>query len=162
MLKIKSGLDKVLQWFCRIIVTIMTILVTYQVVSRYCFNAPSAISEAMARYLFVWLTMYGGAYVFGKRQHMNLSFVRDKFTPRIKTIVEMISELIIGVFAVIVMILGGYVQTTKQMIQADPTTQIPMGYVYSTVLIGGILIVFYAVCNIIILSKQLKSYKEAK
>ncbi|MDR3049904.1 MAG: TRAP transporter small permease [Elusimicrobiota bacterium] len=162
MLKIKSVLDKVLQWFCRVIVTIMTILVTYQVISRYCFNAPSAISEAMARYLFVWLTMYGGAYVFGKRQHMNLSFVRDKFPPKIKTMVEMFGEFVIGVFAVIVMIIGGYVQTTTQMIQADPSTQIPMGYIYSAVPIGGILIVFYAICNEIVLSKQLKSYKEAK
>ncbi|MDR1952313.1 MAG: TRAP transporter small permease [Elusimicrobiota bacterium] len=153
---IKRKIDVFLQWFCIIIVAVMTFFVTYQVITRYLFNSPSAISEALARYLFVWLTMYGGAYVFGKREHMNLGFIRDKMPLKIKTAIEMFSEFVIAVFAVIVMIIGGYIQTSTQMIQADPSTQIPMGYIYSSVMISGILIVFYSLCNEIKLLKKLK------
>lgn len=156
MENIKGKIDVFLQWFCIIIVAIMSFFVTYQVVTRYLFNSPSAISESIARYLFVWLTMYGGAYVFGKREHMNLEFIREKMPLKVRTLVEMLSELLIAIFAVIVMIIGGYIQTSTQMIQADPSTQIPMGYIYSSVMISGILIVFYSICNEIKLFRKLK------
>jgi TRAP-type C4-dicarboxylate transport system permease small subunit len=154
---LKKIVDTFLQWFCIIIVAVMAIFVTYQVVTRYFFNNPSAVSEALARYLFIWLTMYGGAYVFGKREHMNLEFIRSKFPIKIKTCLEMFSELIIAVFASTVMVIGGYIQTTTQMIQADPSTQVPMGIIYSSVLGGGIFILFYFVCNEIELIKKFKS-----
>jgi TRAP-type C4-dicarboxylate transport system permease small subunit len=135
----------------------MTFLVTYQVITRYIFNNPSAISEALARYLFVWLTMFGGAYVFGKREHMNLNFIRDQFPPKGKVILEMISEFLIAVFAIMVMIYGGKIYALKQMIQIDPSMQIPMGYIYASLPMAGYLILFYFICNEIELFKKLKS-----
>ncbi|MDR1952316.1 MAG: TRAP transporter small permease [Elusimicrobiota bacterium] len=157
MKKIKDYVDTILQWFCISILVVMTILVTYQVITRYIFNNPSAISEALARYLFVWLTMYGGAYVFGRREHMNLSFIRDKFPPKIKTILEMTSEFLVAIFAAAIMIYGGKFYVSQQMIQLDPSMQIPMGYIYSSLPIGGILILFYFVCNELDLLKKLKN-----
>ncbi|MDR2772614.1 MAG: TRAP transporter small permease [Elusimicrobiota bacterium] len=156
MKKIKGFVDTILQWFCIAIVAVMAVLVTYQVVTRYVFNNPSAISEALARYLFVWLTMYGGAYVFGKRDHMNLSFVRDRFSPKIKLILMMVSEFLIAIFAFSVMIIGGKSYTLQQMIQLDPSMQIPMGYIYSSLPIAGVLILFYFICNELELFRQLK------
>ncbi|MDR0485209.1 MAG: TRAP transporter small permease [Elusimicrobiota bacterium] len=157
MKSIKSVVDKVLQWFCIVIVAVMTVLVTYQVVTRYFLNDPSAISEALARYLFVWLTCFGGAYVFGKRGHMNLGFIRDKFPIKIKISIEMLSEFLIMLFAVFVMIYGGRVYAARQMIQLDPSMQIPMGYIYASLPIAGCLMFFYFICNEIDLYQQLKS-----
>lgn len=156
-MKVKNAVNKVLQWFCIIILAIMTFLVTYQVITRYIFNNPSAISEALARYLFVWLTMFGGAYVFGKREHMNINYARNKFPPKVKTILEMISEFLIAAFAVLVMVYGGRIYASKQMIQLDPSMQIPMGYIYASLPLAGCLIVFYFVCNEIELFGKLKN-----
>ncbi|MDR3049907.1 MAG: TRAP transporter small permease [Elusimicrobiota bacterium] len=155
MTAIKNAVDKFLQWFCIVIVVLMTFFVTYQVATRYLFNAPSAISEALARYLFVWLTMFGGAYVFGKREHMNLNFIRDKCSPKIKTILELISEFLIVVFAVMVMIYGGFVYASKQMIQVDPSLNISMGYIYGSLVLSGVLILFYFTFNARELIKKL-------
>jgi len=154
---IRKKVDKALQWFCLSIVAVMTVLVTYQVITRYLFNAPSAVSEICARSLFVWLTMYGGAYVFGKRAHMNVEFVRSKLPPKIKTIVEMFSELVIAFFVVLIMIYGGFKQASNQMIQVEAILQIPMGYIYSAIPIAGLLILFYFFCNEAALYKKLKN-----
>ena len=54
----------------------------------------------MVTYGFIWLAMLGGAYVFGKRDHMAMTFVLDKFHGRVKTIIEMINELIIVLFGI--------------------------------------------------------------
>jgi TRAP-type C4-dicarboxylate transport system permease small subunit len=137
-------------------VSAMSILVLYQVITRYIFNAPSNISEVVARSLFVWLTMFGGAFVFGRREHMNIEFIRSKFPPKIKICIEMFSELVIAVFAVLVMIIGGFWQASNQMIQVESMTQIPMGYIYSAIPISGILILFYFACNTYDLYRKLK------
>ena len=62
---LKSWVDKIISSACILIVGAMTILVTYQVVARYLFNSPSAVSEVLSRYLFIWLVLFGSAYVFG-------------------------------------------------------------------------------------------------
>ena len=100
MNSIRKILDKILEVACILIFGIMTILVVYQVVTRYVFQSPSSWSESVVTYGFIWLAMLGGAYVFGKRDHMAMTFVLDKFHGRVKTIIEMINELIIVLFGI--------------------------------------------------------------
>ncbi len=154
MTAIKKVIDRAVEWVCIFLLGIMTVLVTYQVVTRYFFNAPSAISEVLAKYLFVWLIMICGAYVFGLREHMNIAFLREKLPVKARLVVEMISELLIVLFALTVMIIGGYKGAVKQMIQLDSALQIPVGVIYAVLPISGILIAFYFVYNISRLAKQ--------
>ena len=78
MEKMKKLFDRVLEVSCIALMSVMTILVTYQVITRYIFNKPSAVSEVLARYMFVWMVLLCAAYVFGLREHMNIPFVKDK------------------------------------------------------------------------------------
>ena len=73
--KIKFVVDKVIEVISTILLAIMTVLVVYQVVTRYVFNAPSAISEILSQYLFVWMIMFGSAYVYGSREHLTIDIV---------------------------------------------------------------------------------------
>ena len=154
MEKIKSILDKIIEKFCIIIMGVMTLLVTWQVITRYFFNNPSIVTEQTSQYLFVWLVMYGSAYVFGKREHMQISFIRDLDSPAIRKIIDIIQEIIITVFVITVMIYGGYFTSLRQMGQVDAALQIPMGVVYSAIPISGIFIIFYAILNITKISKR--------
>jgi TRAP-type C4-dicarboxylate transport system permease small subunit len=155
MAQAKKIVDTALQWFSIMIVAVMTILVTYQVVTRYVFNNPSAVSEAAARYLFVWLTMFGGAYVFGKREHMNLTFISAKLNPKGQIILQIVSEALILVFALAVMSYGGKLYADMQLVQIDPSLNIPMAYIYWALPASGVLILFYTICNEIALVKKL-------
>ncbi|GHT85510.1 C4-dicarboxylate ABC transporter permease [Spirochaetia bacterium] len=157
MKSIKNVIDTMLQWFCVLIVALMTFFVTYQVVTRYIFNKPSAVSETIARYLFVWLTIFGGAYVFGKRGHMNLVFIREKFSPKIQTVLEILSEFLIAVFAILIMIYGGRIYTVKQFVQIDPSLMFPMAWIYGCLPVGGVLVLFYSIYNELELFKKLKA-----
>ena len=156
---IKRVLDKMLEWVCVILLSLMTILVTYQVIVRYFFNNPNAYTEILSKYMFVWLIMYGSAYVFGLREHMNIALVRDKLPAKVRIIVEMFGELIIVMFAVGVLVYGGFKQMADQMVQMDATLQIPMGFIYSAVPISSCFIIFYFIYNERNLLLQLKSFK---
>ena len=48
--KIKHVIDKIFEVISTIILAVMTVLVVYQVITRYVFNAPSAISEILSQY----------------------------------------------------------------------------------------------------------------
>ncbi len=154
MTSVKKMIDKIVEWFCIAIMGIMTLLVTWQVITRYFFNNPSVVTEQLAQYLFVWLVMYGAAYVFGKRDHMAIVFLVDKMPPTLKKVASILQEIAIAAFAIGVMVYGGYITTIRQMAQMDAALKLPMGVIYSAVALGGVFIIFYAICNIITLSKK--------
>lgn len=149
LFSIKKLVDRILEGICILIVATMTILITYQVVSRYVFNSPSAVSEVLSRYLFVWLILFAGAYVFGLREHMEIAFLKNKFSAKGQILANTIAELAVAAFAIGVMIIGGHSATLRQMFQLDSALQIPIGFIYSAIPISGGIILFYVICNLV-------------
>ncbi|MCD8170693.1 MAG: TRAP transporter small permease [Clostridiales bacterium] len=156
MEKMKKLFDRVLEASCIAFMSVMTILVSYQVITRYIFNKPSAVSEVLARYMFVWMVLLCAAYVFGLREHMNIPFVKDKLPPRGRIVCDIIGEVIIALFGLGVMVAGGYAGAMRQMGQLDSALQISMGIIYAAIPLSGISIVFYFFYNV---SKLLKEFK---
>ncbi|MDG3084839.1 TRAP transporter small permease [Vibrio hannami] len=145
--KVKKVMDWCVERACIAIMVLLTVLVTYQVVTRYVFDSPSAVSEVLSRYLFVWLVLIGGAYVFGLREHMAITYVRDKFSPKVGVVVDIAVEWAIAYFAYIVMWQGGYKASVRQMWQLDSALEIPMGVIYSALPIAAVLMLIYFFIN---------------
>ena len=145
---IRKYVDKVIEFICIAFIGIMTTLVTWQVITRYFFKNPSAITEQTSKYMFVWLVLLGTAYVFGKREHMSMVFIKEKFTGRTAVTVDIIIELIVIAFALGVLVIGGYKNTLLTMSQSDSALPITIGMIYVMLPISGLLTVFYATCNI--------------
>lgn len=145
---IKKILDKVLGTFCVALFAFLVLLVTWQVFTRFVLNNPSAISEELAKIVFVWLVLFGSAYVFGERGHMAIEFIKDKLPPKIKMVVETFIEITIIGFTAFVLIWGGWIATEMTMTQTSAALQVPIGYLYSALPISGLLVVFYCINNI--------------
>ena len=148
MEKMKKLFDRVLEVSCIALMSVMTILVTYQVITRYIFNKPSAVSEVLARYMFVWMVLLCAAYVFGLREHMNIPFVKDKLPPRGRIVCDIAGEIIIALFGLGVMAAGGYMGAVRQ---------ISMGIIYGAIPLSGISIVFYFFYNVTALMKEFQN-----
>ncbi len=155
---VKRGVDKVMEWCCIIILGVMTVLVTYQVITRYCFNKPSAISETLAQYLFVWMIMFGSAYVFGLREHLDITVLKDRMSLSVRLAVEILTNLTLLVFAWAVMILGGLRGAMNQMTTMDAALQIPVGVIYIAVPFCGVITLFYAVYNCFVAVQEYKNH----
>jgi TRAP-type transport system small permease protein len=152
---IRKILDKIIEIFCMSTLALMTVMITWQVTTRYVFNRPSVRTEQTSQYLFVWLVLYGAAYVFGQKEHMQITFLKDKASVAVQKILTMLGEILIAIFAGSVMIYGGYLSASGQMTQKDAALGIPMGVIYSAIPISGLFILFYAVGNILLLLKRL-------
>lgn len=145
--KIQTALLKVLGILIVFLFIMMTVIGTYQIVTRYFFNKPSTISEELLTYSFTWMALLASAYVFGKRDHMRMGFLADKVKGTGKKWLEAAIELLAFVFAAVVMVYGGISITKLTMIQTTASLQIPMGFVYVIVPISGILIMIFSLIN---------------
>lgn len=161
MAAVRRIMDKILEIISISILAIITMLVIYQVITRYVLNNPSSWSEAVVTYGFIWLTMFCGAYVFGKRDHMAMTFVLDKFKGKAGIIIRMLIELVVMLFASGVLVYGGYFGAMKQMAQADSALPITMGVIYIAIPISGLFTFVYFLCNEYDLIKQFKGEKTA-
>lgn len=145
--KIKSVIDKFMEIINVIILGIMTVLVVYQVFARFILNSPSAISEALSQYLFVWMIMFGSAYVFGVREHLTIDLIRDKFNPTVEMIVEIASNICLAAFILLVCVYGGWKYTQGQAVQIDPSLLISKAVLYVSQPVTGIITLYYCIYN---------------
>lgn len=148
MNKVRTMLDKVTEFCSILIFVVMVLLVAFQVFVRYILNSPSAFSEALTRYLFVWLVLVTATYAFGKREHMCISFLKEKAPVQVQHKINILIEILSIVFAGPVMVYGGIRISAMQMVQLDSVLKIPTGLIYSIIPICGVGILFYSLCNI--------------
>ena len=158
MKKLKQMIDKAVEWFSIGLVVVMVLLVLWQIVARYLLNSPSSFSEALTRYLFVWLVLVTSTYAFGSRDHMYISALNDRLRGKTRTVVNLLIEVLTILFAACVMVFGGSIIARMQMVSLDSSLHIPMGIVYAIIPICGVITVFYCICNIL---EELEKAKEA-
>lgn len=127
---------------------ILTLLTVWQVLTRYLLDNPSTWSEELASYLFAWVTLLGAAYVFGKREHMNIPILTDLLSEKNQRIMAVINECIIFIFATVIMIYGGISITSLTMGQMSSSLPLAMGYFYAAIPISGVFTAIYCVLNI--------------
>lgn len=159
MLKARMICDKLTEWASILIFVVMVLLVAFQVFMRYVLNSPSVFSEALTRYLFVWLVLVTATYACGKREHMCINFLKEKLSARGQSRISIITEGLTLVFAACIMIYGGIRISAMQMVQLDSVLKIPTGVIYSIIPICGVGIVFYSACNIFEDIQSLRSKK---
>lgn len=147
MTKLRAILDKVVEGLSVAIIVLMVLLVSWQVFARYVLNSPSSFSETLTRYLFVWLVIVTASYAFGKRDHMCISFLKDKLPDHMKYAVNILIEILTLLFSATIMVYGGFTMMKMQMVQMDSNLHIPMGVIYSVIPVCGVIILFYAICN---------------
>lgn len=156
---IKAVFDKILMVLGTICLTIMTIMTTYQVITRYFFNSPSAIADALSQFLFVWMIMFGSAYVYGSREHLTIDLLKDKFPPKMNMIVEVITNICLFCFVGIVCVYGGYLYANSQVKQIDPSLRISKSIMYASIPFTGVITAFYAVYNSV---RSIQDYKRGQ
>lgn len=145
---VKNILDKITSYVSVFIFIMMVLMVTYQVIARYIFSAPSSVTEILTRYAFVWLIIISATYMFGQREHINIGVVKDKLPGKAKTVVNIIIECVTIAFSGLVMVFGGFRITHMNFVQFDSILHIPTGIIYSIIPICGVIIIFYSVYNI--------------
>lgn len=148
MKQLRNIIDKAMRSLCAVAMAALTLLVIWQVFTRYILNHPSTWSEELAAYMFAWVTVFGAAYVFGKREHMNIPVIVERFSSVNQNSLQILAEVLNLIFALTVMVYGGFEITQLTMGQLSSSLPLQMGYFYMCIPISGIFIALYGVLNI--------------
>ncbi len=136
--------------FLVIIFALLVVDVLWQVFARYVLNTSFTFTEEFARFALIWLAILGAAYLNAKREHLSMDFVFQKLSLKNQTKVSILVEAFIFMFALIVMVIGGFnlVYTTLHLEQLSGTLRIPLGYVYAILPFSGLLIMYFSIHHI--------------
>ncbi len=145
--RIRKGLMGLIGAAAIILLGVMTVVGTWQILSRYAFGKPSTVSEELLTYSFAWMALLASCYVFARRDHMRMAFLADKTGGITRKLLELTGDLLTFGFAAIVMTYGGIEITRLTMTQVTASLQIPMGYVYVILPVSGVLVMFFSFVN---------------
>lgn len=155
MESVRKILDKVLGWFAVILFAVLVVVVVWQVLVRQVITPlspgfSSPWTDELARVLFVWLGFIATALVFSEKGHIAVDFVVLKFPKAVQKVVAILVQALIILFAVWLMILGGWGAAMNAMGQRLSTMPfLTMGQTYLIIPIAGVIIVIYAIYHMI-------------
>lgn len=146
---LRNYVNKALEFVTVALLGFMVILGVWQIVTRYVFNKPSVLTEELLIYSFVWMGLLGAAYVFGKREHMRMSFFVEKFNENGQFYISFITEIAVMIFSALVLVWGGMNIVSLGMGQISPSLGIAMGYLYIALPLSGVLTILYNIMNMV-------------
>jgi TRAP-type C4-dicarboxylate transport system permease small subunit len=121
------------------ILAAMTGAVFLQVVLRYAFRTGLEGLDEMPRYLFVWLVMIGAAAAMERGEHTALVYFRDRLGPGGRAALSLLTTAL-AMLLFLSMVRSSLVLVPNANLQTSPGLRLPLGYVYSAVPVGAVLI----------------------
>ncbi|MEX0720982.1 MAG: TRAP transporter small permease [Balneolaceae bacterium] len=148
--------NRYLGHFLAFLMAVMLISVCWQVITRYFLASSSSFTDELARYLLIWIGMLGAAYASGQKMHLAIDLLPGKLGGKAKDRLAIFINLLIILFAVTTMIIGGIwlVYITYTLGQISAAMQVPLAYVYAILPVSGLLIVIYKIQEILLLLRM--------
>jgi len=155
MMKFEHKLNRILEVFLVILMSVLVLDVLWQVTSRYILSSPSSFTDELAGFLLIWVGVLGAAYVAGRKEHLAIDILIQRSSPARQRLLLYIIYSLIFLFALSVMVTGGVIlMYTRFALQVKSAAlQLPLGYVYSVLPISGLIIMYYEVVHILQLKR---------
>ncbi len=92
--KLFKFVDRLSEWTGKVtsyLVLLLTGAISYEVICRYVFNAPTLWAQEVSTYLYGSFFMLGGAYVMLKDNHVRVDIFYSRISYRAKALVDIIT-----------------------------------------------------------------------
>lgn len=138
-MKIIKSLDKNLEeYFLVVTISFSVLLIFFQVVMRYGFQASLSWSEEMARYLFLWQIWIGASFAAKRSRHLRAEILKTAVPEKYKNYIELVALLIWLGFSIFLFIKGvEVVAKIGSVNQLSPAMRLPMVIPYASVPVGS-------------------------
>lgn len=135
-----------------VLFTLLTMVVSLQVFTRFVLETPAIWSEEVARFLFFWTVLLGAAQAVRSRRH----FVIDIYPRRdhsadarwIRIAANAIPDLAVLGFSVFLLLEGmGYAELGT--FRTGTNSRVNMGFVYAAIPVFAVLTILYSIGNVV-------------
>lgn len=122
----------------------LILLITWSVISRFAFNNPVAWQYEITLVCLSWIVFIGMSMTFHNDEHMRLTFVSNRFEPKMRAIWLTAMDMFCFVFLVIAGILS--ISIVKNSMQTMyQTIPVARGFFYMPFPIGALMSLFQIV-----------------
>src|SRR6476659_9913888 len=101
--RLDAWLGRLVEWPVAILTAIEVVILFAGVVSRYVFRNPFVWSDELASILFLWLAMLGAVVAFRRGEHMRMSTLVARTSPRWRAFFEAFAIAIAVAFLLLVL-----------------------------------------------------------
>jgi TRAP-type C4-dicarboxylate transport system permease small subunit len=145
--RIAAALDRAVAALLALLLVTMVLAVTWQVITRDILGDPSGWTEELARFLLIWIGLFGGALAYHRGLHLGLDLATGR-----QRIQRTVRHACVLLFAVTVLVIGGasLVALTMELDQFSPALGLPMAVVYLALPASGLFMTVFALaalCN---------------
>jgi TRAP-type transport system small permease protein len=146
------------RWAMIVLLAAMALIVFANVVLRYLTNASIEWGEEVSRHMMIWLTFLGSGIVLRYGGHIAIENMQDALPTTLARVVRALVALLLIAFFMMLM-WTGFAYTQRAMMQLTASTQIPFGYIYAAIPVGGALLLvhFLLIIRAYILHRQFSS-----
>lgn len=148
LVKAIDQMNKVILVILSLMLGVMSVVIIFQVFSRYVFNLPLPWSEELARYLMVYSIFIGAALALRQGRLIAVEAVAEKLSPKNRRRFKSFALLVSIVFFIVLFTKG--LEILGQVgAQKSPALQIPMSIPYAAISIGAVLLIINAIAVLI-------------
>ena len=117
------------------------------VFTRYVLRAPLVWTDELGTILFLWLAMLGSVVAYRRDEHIRLSVLVRRASPRVSEILTAVSSVVTAIF--VIELMPASISFFKQEeIDVTPALSIPQSYVVLSIIVGLALILVIALLRL--------------
>jgi len=108
--RILHAVDQTSEWTGKVVsflILPVILFVCFDVIMRYVFNMPTKWADELAYLLYGTLWIIGGAYALKNESHVKMEIIYQRFSPRGRAILDLITAPLFFLFVVILLWKGG-------------------------------------------------------
>jgi TRAP-type C4-dicarboxylate transport system permease small subunit len=151
----KSIIQHLEETVAAVLLGVMVIIVAIDVFGRYVLNHPLQGAGEIARLLFVWQVFLASAGALDRGLHVGIEFIVDRFSLRIRAVIDLFVNMVVLIMIVIVGYMGwelAFASVTKRFQMLD----MPYTYALLGIPVGCFLMGIHLFANIVRAAKGAK------
>lgn len=134
------------------LIVLMTFGMSYEVLVRYAFNAPTPWALDVSFIMYGTLFMMGGAYTLSRGGHVRGDFVYRTWKPRTQAMMDLLLYIIFFFPGILALVITGYKYSSRSWGYAEVSINSPAGipiYQFKTVIVvAGILLLIQGLAEV--------------
>jgi C4-dicarboxylate transporter DctQ subunit len=122
----------------------MGLILTYEVVSRYFFNAPTIWAQETSIYLYMWTMLAAASYTLQTGRHVHVDLLVERLPARLRLLAEAATSLVGALFCAIVSVQAyQMIDATVRFAKVSATPlRVPLWIPQTALLMGFVLLTF--------------------
>lgn len=147
--------DAVSSWFGKTfgwLIILMTFGMSYEVLVRYLFNAPTPWALDISFIMYGTMFMMGGAYTLSRGGHVRGDFLYRMWQPRVQALVDLILYVLFFFPGILALVFAGWKYASRSWGYGEVSVNSPAGipiYQFKTVIVvAGVLLIIQGIAQV--------------